>query len=74
MKQFNNCMHCLVFHQDWTRYDALIRTWIKIKQENGLFLQCYEPCQCVHCLPKQKIPPQPYSGIKEYFKKRGMKT
>lgn len=66
-------MHCLYFHHDWTKYDALVRTYIKQYGENGLFLDTKQVCQCIYCKPRQKITNDIWKGLSEYYNKRGIK-
>ena len=69
----DNCMHCLSFHHDWTKYDALTHTWIKEYNNNGLFLDTKQPFPCIHCKPKQHISIDIWDGLKQYYKLRGIK-
>lgn len=69
----DNCTHCLSFHHNWTKYDALTHTWLKQYQENGLFLDTIQLLPCIHCKPKQRITNDVWKGLDEYYKQRGIK-
>jgi hypothetical protein len=64
------CLHCL-FLRDWTCWDAAARTMIKHFEDNGLFLDAaFRPCYA--CKPKRGMATDPWTGLKEYYAKRGL--
>lgn len=77
------CMYCL-FLRDWTWADAFTRTMVKNVQSNGLFLELVtsrteenrvlasRPCHA--CVPKRGGPTKPWKGLKEYYKRRGLRV
>ena len=71
----DSCMHCLSFHHNWTKYDALTNMWIKLYNENGLFLNIEntKKLPCMYCKPRQHISPDIWNGTKNYYKLRGIK-
>lgn len=66
------CMHCIYIHQDWTWADATIRTVVKDWQQDGLFIDA-EFRMCHACMPKRRLPVEPWAGLKAYYRSRGIK-
>jgi len=68
-----NCMFCM-YIKDWTRFDAIVNSAVKIFNKDKKFLEWITNSDCVHCKPKQRIHPEQWKGLKIYYMLRGIKS